>query len=120
MLTPGHQQLTTCCVVAAIHDLGKLYRERYKFQNLRLLFNSKRGFYIAIPLKDLEDKTIPSSFVQVVLIVCSSCVSSGIIMRVTCVVPWVTMQVTKAGKIMYCATQELISVRASCVSECVV
>ena len=52
-------------IPAAIHELGKLYREKLDMPNLKLPFNSRKGFYITVPLKDFGDKGIPNVFIQV-------------------------------------------------------
>ena len=50
---------------SAIHSLGKKYRDTMGFLNLKMRFNSRRGFYITIPEKDTFEKGLPRLFVQV-------------------------------------------------------
>ncbi|KAH7443282.1 hypothetical protein KP509_02G028400 [Ceratopteris richardii] len=70
-----------CETSEAIHILAKNYREIFNLPNLKMPFNSKRGFYISIAETDIHEEGLPKLF----------------------------FQVTKQGKNIHCSTQELIS-----------
>jgi len=53
------------CLSPAIHELAKKYREDLNLPNLKVPFNSNRGFYISFPVKDLQKASMPSIFSQV-------------------------------------------------------
>ncbi|KAJ7520528.1 hypothetical protein O6H91_19G009400 [Diphasiastrum complanatum] len=56
---------TFCDTSEAIHALAKKYREDLILPNLKMPFNSKRGFYMSIPEKDLNQRKLPDIFIQV-------------------------------------------------------
>ncbi|PON97698.1 DNA mismatch repair [Trema orientale] len=53
-----------CDTSEAIHNLANKYRQDFKLPNLKLPFNSRHGFYLSIPQKDIQGK-LPSQFIQV-------------------------------------------------------
>lgn len=53
------------CRLQAIHELAKIYREELNLPNLKMPFNSNRGFYISFPEKDLQGAPVPQIFNQV-------------------------------------------------------
>ncbi|KAL4570943.1 hypothetical protein LXL04_026608 [Taraxacum kok-saghyz] len=53
-----------CDTSQAIHNLANKYREDYKLPNLKIPFNNRHGFYLNIPVKDIQGK-LPSNFIQV-------------------------------------------------------
>lgn len=55
------------CLSPAIHELARKYREEFNLPNLKMPFNSNRGFYISFPEKDLQEASMPSVFNQVSL-----------------------------------------------------
>lgn len=67
-----YRQDTACNVfaigwpaLAAVHALGKSYREKYSLPSLKLPFNARRGFYISFLAKEAANKPLPKEFTQV-------------------------------------------------------
>ncbi|XP_057787033.1 DNA mismatch repair protein MSH4 isoform X4 [Salvia miltiorrhiza] len=54
-----------CDTSEAIYNLANKYREDFKLPNLKIPYNSRRGFYFNIPQKDIQGK-LPNKFIQVI------------------------------------------------------
>ncbi|PIA50291.1 hypothetical protein AQUCO_01300793v1 [Aquilegia coerulea] len=54
-----------CDSSEAIHNLANKYRQDFQLPNLKIPFNSRQGFYLSIPHKDINGR-LPSKFIQVV------------------------------------------------------
>ncbi|XP_057787032.1 DNA mismatch repair protein MSH4 isoform X3 [Salvia miltiorrhiza] len=52
-----------CDTSEAIYNLANKYREDFKLPNLKIPYNSRRGFYFNIPQKDIQGK-LPNKFIQ--------------------------------------------------------
>ncbi|KAL2651368.1 hypothetical protein R1flu_019496 [Riccia fluitans] len=72
---------TFCTTSAAISKLGEKYQKEFDLPKLKLVYNQRHGFHIVITELDLQEKSLPKSFVQV----------------------------TKRGKSFCCSTDELMS-----------
>eukprot|EP00850_Spirogloea_muscicola_P010194 SM000059S18671 [mRNA] locus=s59:346470:352381:+ [translate_table: standard] len=60
----NHNCERLCTATPAIHELGRHYRETFDLPSLKMPFNSRRGFYISIPVKEFKKLQRPSLFVS--------------------------------------------------------
>eukprot|EP00850_Spirogloea_muscicola_P017828 SM000157S02058 [mRNA] locus=s157:50974:56629:- [translate_table: standard] len=60
----SNDDMRLCTAMPAIHELGRHYRETFDLPSLKMPFNSRRGFYISIPVKEFKKLQRPCPFVS--------------------------------------------------------